>query len=156
MLVTSSDRVENITATAKGYIGKLLTRTSVGTFVTSGVNVTVTGGVDLRRYAIQKAWVYSSANNEVRPVLWKPQDSFDPTNKLVLESAFTTNVAGDNFVLLLGKYKSLYCINRGGASGTVAGGTLGAGQVLPVSEVYRIEPITYDATGTTLSFTLTY
>jgi hypothetical protein len=156
MLVTSSDRVENITSTTKGYLGKLLTRPSVGTFVTSGVNVTVTGGVDLRRYAIQKAWVYSSANNEVRAIQWKPQDTFDPTNKLTLESAFTANVAGDNFVVLFGKYKSLYCINRGGASGVIAGGTLGAGQTLPISEVYRLEPITFDATGTTLSFTLTY
>lgn len=156
MLVTSSDRVVNITTTTKGYLGQLLTKPSVGTFVSSGKNITVTGGVDLRRYAIQEAWVYSSTNNEVRAISWKPQDTFDPTNKLILETAFTADVAGDNLVLVLGKFKSMYCINRGGASGVIAGGTLGANQVLTLSEVYRLEPLTYDATGTTLSFTLTY
>jgi hypothetical protein len=156
MLVTGSERVETLTSTGKGYIGKAYTAVNSGTFVTSGTTATTTSGVDLRKYALSDAYVYSSTNNELRKITWYPNASGEPTNVVKLESAFTSPVAGDNFVVVLGKYKSIYARNTGASAGTIAGGSIPAGGTLPISDVYRIEPFVFDGTGTTLVFTLTY
>lgn len=156
MLVTTSDKIETLTSTGKGYIGKLLSNVSVGTFTTSGNTVTITGGVDLRKYALNETYVYSSTNNQLKKVIWSPRATQEASNILNIESAFTNPVAGDNFVLVIGKYKSMYVRNTGAGAGTVASGSIKTGDELPISEVYRIDPLVFDATGTTLVFTLTY
>lgn len=138
---------DSIIATGQGCLPapQILT----GTLVSLGTTVTGTG-TNFTKDIIKGMWIYSSLNNAVREV-----DYVNSATQLVLKSAFTTPMAGETFKCpFAGYYRSIGCVNTGGASGMFNEVALAnTDPMVNFNNNFGLAPVAYDATGTTFYIT---
>lgn len=136
-------KADNFNATGPGCLPTPQVLT--GTLVSSGTTVTGTG-TNFTKDILRGMYIYSSLNNAVRRVAY-----VNSATELVLSSAFTTPMAGETFKYpFSGHYRSVACVNTGGATGIFNESPLAnTDPMVNINNEYGLAPIAYDATGTT-------
>ncbi len=126
--------------------------TKTGTF--SSVGTIVTGvGSKFTTELVGGDWLYSSTSKELREVGWISK--YD-TGLTLKTSAFTAPAAGDNVVVCKTRYTGVMITVSGAANVTINGSTYKPGEVISYTDSDGIDPIYYDATGSEITFDVSY
>lgn len=123
-----------------------------GTFSSVGTIVTGTGTL-FNKELVEGDWLYSTNSKELREVGWI---NIKRETNLKLVSAFTTPSINDPVLVCRTRYKSVMITISGAAVVTVNGKTYQPGEVLSFNSDTGIVPIYYDATGSEITFDVTY
>jgi hypothetical protein len=141
-----------ITATGKGTIPAAV---QISGTITSSGNRVVGTSTKFTTELFKGDYIYNTTaatTSAVRKVLHILDDTH-----LILESGFPSDVSGINTYRTRGKYAGVSIQNSGAAAGKINEGdiTIGASININASDGFSVDPISYDATGTTLIITPT-
>lgn len=133
---------------AKGTLP--LARTLTGTFSSVGVVVTGTSSLFVDEI-VQGDWLLSTTNNQLRRVRGVTNNT-----TLILEEAFTVNQTAQAVKTCRTLYFTIIVTVSGEAAVTINGSTYQPDEVISYNSSNSIMPWYYDATGSELTFDVSY
>ena len=122
-----------------------------GTFTSAGV-IVFGSGTTFTKDFVPGDWIYSATTNEIRKVEGVQSDTI-----MRVSSAFTSPALAQACNRVRGQLlRGLSIWVSGAGAVTINGDSFATGETYSVNSSSGIEPIVYDATGSTITFDLNY